>query len=129
MSDGGRRHAQVPVTCASIAVLAVAAGVVAVVVDEPVFALVAAVLGVVAAGIGALVDARRWRAESSMWEARAQARSLRREVDRARLAEVGMDAVGTRDGREVVAALARLRADPGLDIVACRYQLLDRTGG
>jgi diguanylate cyclase (GGDEF)-like protein len=82
MSDGGHRHRQVLVACGVLAMLAVAAGVVAVVADEPVFALVAAVLGVIAAGIGALVDARRWRAESSMWEARAQARKLRREVDR-----------------------------------------------
>ena len=68
--------------CASLAVVAVAAGVTAVVIDEPVFALVATVVGVVAAGIGALVDARRWRAETSMWEARAQTRRLRREVGR-----------------------------------------------
>jgi UbiD family decarboxylase len=41
-----------------------------------------------------------------------------------------MDAVGTRDGREVVAALAGLRADPGLDVIAGgRYQLMGDQGG
>ena len=35
-----------------------------------------------------------------------------------------MDALGTRDGREVVAALHRLRADPGLDVAdAGKYRL------
>ncbi|MFI5047882.1 MAG: GGDEF domain-containing protein [Acidimicrobiia bacterium] len=83
MNAGGeRRDYRVVVCCAALAVVAVAAGVAAVVVDEPVFALVAAVVGVVAAGVGALLDVRRSRAESSMWEARAQARRLRREVDR-----------------------------------------------
>ncbi len=40
-----------------------------------------------------------------------------------------MDAVGTRDGREVVAALATLRADPGLDVIGGQYQLMDGQGG
>lgn len=82
MSTERQGSLRVLAACATLAVLAVAAGVVAVVADEPVFALVAAVLGVAAAGIGVLVDARRARTESSLWEARAQARKLRREVDR-----------------------------------------------
>ena len=41
-----------------------------------------------------------------------------------------MDAVGTRDGREVVAALAALRTGPGLDVIAGgRHQLTDGGGG
>jgi UbiD family decarboxylase len=41
-----------------------------------------------------------------------------------------MDAAGTRDGREVVAALARLRADPGLEVIeGGRYRLADGKGG
>ena len=40
-----------------------------------------------------------------------------------------MDAIGTRDGREVVAALATLRADPGLDVIGGQYQLMDGQGG
>ncbi|HEX5587192.1 MAG TPA: diguanylate cyclase, partial [Acidimicrobiia bacterium] len=44
--------------------------------------LVAAGVGVLAAGVGAFVDVRRTRAEHSLWEARSQARRLRREVDR-----------------------------------------------
>jgi diguanylate cyclase (GGDEF)-like protein len=39
------------------------------------------VVGVAVAGVGALVDVRRRRAEDSLWEARAQTRRLRRQLD------------------------------------------------
>lgn len=68
--------------CAALAIVAVLVGVAAVVADEAVLGLVAAVVGVAAAGVGALVDVRRTRAEDSLWEARSQARRLRRELDR-----------------------------------------------
>ena len=57
---------------------AVVIGVTAVVADEAVLGLVAAVVGVAAAGVGALLDVRRTRAEDSLYEARSQARRLRR---------------------------------------------------
>jgi len=69
------------VVCAALALVAVLIGVTAVVADESVLGLAAAVVGVVAAGVGALLDVRRSRAEHSMWEARAQARRLRRELE------------------------------------------------
>ena len=69
------------VLCAALAVVAVILGITAVIADEAVLGLVAAVVGVAAAGVGALVDVRRTRAEDSLWEARAQARRLRRELD------------------------------------------------
>ncbi len=69
------------VLCTALAVVAVILGVTAVIADEAVLGLVAAVVGVAAAGVGALVDVRRTRAEDSLWEARAQARKLRRELD------------------------------------------------
>jgi diguanylate cyclase (GGDEF)-like protein len=69
------------VVCAALAVVAVLIGVIAVIADEAVLGLAAAVVGVAAAGVGALVDVRRHRAEHSLWEARAQARRLRRELD------------------------------------------------
>jgi diguanylate cyclase (GGDEF)-like protein len=68
--------------CATLAIVAVLVGIAAVVADEAVLGLVAAVVGVAAAGVGALVDVRRTRAEDSLWEARSQARRLRRELDR-----------------------------------------------
>jgi len=67
--------------CAVLAVAAVAIGVAAVVADESVLGLAAAVVGVAAAGVGALIDVRRAHAEDSLWEARSQARRLRRQVD------------------------------------------------
>jgi diguanylate cyclase (GGDEF)-like protein len=67
--------------CAVLAVAAVAIGIAAVVVDEAVLGLAAAVVGVAAAAIGALVDVRRTRAEDSLWEARSQARRLRRQLE------------------------------------------------
>ncbi len=67
--------------CAVLAILAVAIGVAAVVADEAVLGLATAVVGVAAAGVGALVDVRRTRAEDSLWEARSQARRLRRQLD------------------------------------------------
>jgi len=69
------------VVCAALAVVAVLIGVPAVLADEAVLGLAAAVVGVAAAGVGALVDVRRSRAEDSLWEARAQARRLRRQLD------------------------------------------------
>lgn len=69
------------VVCAGLALVALLIGVTAVLADEAVLGLVAAVLGVAAAGVGALVDVRRTRAEESLWEARAQARRLRRELE------------------------------------------------
>ena len=68
-------------TCAVLAVLAIAAGVTAVLLDEAVLGLVAAAVGVVAAAIGVAVDVRRSRAEDSLLEARSQARRLRRRLD------------------------------------------------
>src|SRR5262249_41413593 len=56
-------------------------GVTAVIADQSVLGLVAAIVGVAAAGVGALLDVRRSRAEDSLWEARAQARRLRRQLD------------------------------------------------
>jgi len=66
--------------CAVCAVVAVAAGVTAVVFDAAVLALVAAAVGVLAAAVGAVVDNQRTRAEQSLWDARAQARRLRRQL-------------------------------------------------
>ncbi len=67
--------------CAVLAVVAVMLGVTAVVADEAVLGLAAAVVGAAAAGVGALLDLRRTRAEGSLWEARSQARRLRRQLD------------------------------------------------
>jgi diguanylate cyclase (GGDEF)-like protein len=67
--------------CAALAIVAVLIGVAAVVADEAVLGLAAAVVGVAAAGVGALVDVRRTRAEDSLWEARSQARRLRRQLE------------------------------------------------
>jgi diguanylate cyclase (GGDEF)-like protein len=69
------------VVCVGLALVGIVVGVTAVLADEAVLGLVAAVLGVSAAGVGALVDIRRTRAEESLWEARAQARRLRRELE------------------------------------------------
>jgi diguanylate cyclase (GGDEF)-like protein len=69
------------VVCAALAVVAVLIGITAVIADESVLGLAAAVVGVAAAGVGALIDVRRSRAEDSLWEARAQARRLRRQLD------------------------------------------------
>lgn len=66
--------------CASLAVVAVAAGATAVVLDEAMLGLVAALAGVGAAVVGATVDLRRTRAEQSLLEARAQTRGLRRQL-------------------------------------------------
>jgi diguanylate cyclase (GGDEF)-like protein len=69
------------VVCAGLALVAIVIGVTAVLADEAALGLVAAVLGVAAAGVGALVDLRRTRAEELLWEARAHARRLRRELE------------------------------------------------
>lgn len=69
------------VLCAALALVAIVLGITAVVADEAVLGLAAAVVGVAAAGVGALVDVRRTRVEASLWEARAQARRLRRQLD------------------------------------------------
>ena len=66
--------------CAVLAVLAVSIGIVAVVADEAVLALAAAVIGVAAAGIGSFLDVRRAHSDRSLLEARAQSRRLRREL-------------------------------------------------
>jgi diguanylate cyclase (GGDEF)-like protein len=92
------------VVCAALALVAVLIGVTAVIADESVLGLAAAVVGVAAAGVGALLDVRRSRAEDSMWEARAQARRLRRELD-ALLAAVAEE--------QTVAAA---RVDPPADV-------------
>jgi diguanylate cyclase (GGDEF)-like protein len=67
--------------CAVLAIVAVVVGVAAVVADEAVLGLAAAAVGVAAAGVGAFVDVRRNRAEDSLWEARSQARRLRRQLE------------------------------------------------
>jgi diguanylate cyclase (GGDEF)-like protein len=77
------KHGAVAV-CAALAIVGVIIGVVAVVVDEAVFGLAAAVAGVAAAGVATLVDLRRSRAEDSLWEARAHARRLRRQLEQLR---------------------------------------------
>jgi diguanylate cyclase (GGDEF)-like protein len=69
------------IVCAALAVVALIIGITAVIADESVLGLVAAVVGVAAAGVGALIDVLRTRTEDSLWEARAQARRLRRQVD------------------------------------------------
>jgi diguanylate cyclase (GGDEF)-like protein len=74
-------HYRLVVTCGILAVLAIVAGVTAVLLDEAVLGLVAAAVGVAAAGIGAFVEARRQRAEDSLFEARSQARRLRRQLE------------------------------------------------
>ena len=79
-ADGSADYRGVAV-CVVLAVVAVIIGVAAVVADEAVLALAAAAVGVVAAGVGAFVDVRRNRAEGSLWEARSQARRLRRQLD------------------------------------------------
>jgi len=79
---GSDRDHRVVVACAVLAMIAIGAGIAAVVINEAVLGLVAAAVAVLAAGVGALVDVRRTRAEHSLWEARSQARRLRREVDR-----------------------------------------------
>ncbi|MEX2100611.1 MAG: diguanylate cyclase [Acidimicrobiia bacterium] len=66
--------------CVVMAVSAVAIGIVAVIADQSVLALVAAVIGVAAAGVGSLLDVRRARSDRSLLEARAHARRLRREL-------------------------------------------------
>jgi diguanylate cyclase (GGDEF)-like protein len=76
-----RRDHRLVGTCAILAVLAIASGVAAVLLDEAVLALVAAALGVTAAAIGAFVERRRQRAEDALLEARSQARRLRRQVE------------------------------------------------
>jgi diguanylate cyclase (GGDEF)-like protein len=69
------------VLCAALALVAVVIGVTAVIADEAVLGLVTAIVGVAAAGVGALIDVRRTRVQDSLWEARAQARRLRRQLD------------------------------------------------
>jgi len=88
------------VVCAALALVAVLIGVTAVIADESVLALAAAVVGVAAAGVGALLDVRRSHAEDSLWEARAQTRRLRRQLDslQAAVAEEQTLAVTRGDG-------------------------------
>jgi diguanylate cyclase (GGDEF)-like protein len=76
------RNLRLVVACAVLAAVALVAGVTAVLLDEALLALVAALIAVTAAGIGAFVDVRRTRAERSLLEARSQARTLRRQLDR-----------------------------------------------
>jgi diguanylate cyclase (GGDEF)-like protein len=84
--------------CAALALIAIVMGVTAVIADEAVLGLVAAVVGVAAAGVGALLDVRRTRAEDSLWEARAQARRLRRQLDALQAAVTEEQTLaGTRD--------------------------------
>jgi diguanylate cyclase (GGDEF)-like protein len=66
--------------CASLAVVAVAAGIAVVVFDEAILGLIAALVAVGAAVVGATVDLRRTRAEQALLEARFQTRGLRREL-------------------------------------------------
>jgi diguanylate cyclase (GGDEF)-like protein len=79
--SGGNADYRGVALCAALAVVAVVIGVTAVVANEAVLGLAAAVVGVVAACVGALVDVRRTRAEDSLWEARSQARRLRRQLN------------------------------------------------
>jgi diguanylate cyclase (GGDEF)-like protein len=116
------------VVCAVLAVMAIAVGVVAVVADEAVLALVTAVIGVAAAGVGALLDVRRAQADRSLLDARAQARRFRRELqylhasaaDDAHApdltAELGPDLAGTSDDWEIdpISGLLRERHLPVL---------------
>lgn len=69
------------VACAALAVVALIIGVTALIADDGALGLAAAVVAVAAAGVGALLDVHRSRAEDSLWEARALARQLRRELD------------------------------------------------
>jgi diguanylate cyclase (GGDEF)-like protein len=69
------------VVCAALALVAVIIGITAVIADEAALGLAAAVVAVLAGGVGAFIDVRRARAEESLWEARAQARKLRRRLD------------------------------------------------
>jgi diguanylate cyclase (GGDEF)-like protein len=64
-----------------LAVIALVIGVTALIADEGALGFAAAIVGVATAGVGAFVDLRRTRAEDSLWEARAQARRLRRELE------------------------------------------------
>lgn len=76
-----RRGAQWGVlVCVTCAAIAVAVGIAAVVLDEPVLALVASASAVAAAAVGAFLDIRRTRAEQSLLEARAQNRGLSRRL-------------------------------------------------
>ncbi len=84
--------------CAVLAVVAVVIGVTAVVADEAALGLATAVVGVAAAGVGAVIDQRRTRAEDSLWEARAQARRLRRQLDSLEAAIAEEQLVATGDG-------------------------------
>lgn len=79
--DGGRGDHGVVIACAVLAVIAIVAGITAVVLDEAVIGLVAVAAGVGAAAIGVVVDVRRVRADDSLWEARTHIRRLRRELD------------------------------------------------
>jgi diguanylate cyclase (GGDEF)-like protein len=69
------------IVCAALALVAVVVGITAVIADEAVLGLVAALVGVAAAAVGAFLDVRRARAEESLWEARAQTRRLRRQLE------------------------------------------------
>jgi diguanylate cyclase (GGDEF)-like protein len=77
--DSGNHYGVV--ACVALAVVAIVIGITAVFADEAVLGLVAAAMGVGAAAVGVVVDVRRTRAEESLWEARAQARRLRRELE------------------------------------------------
>jgi diguanylate cyclase (GGDEF)-like protein len=94
--------------CAVLALVAVIIGVTAVVADEAVLGLAAAAVGVVAAGVGALVDVRRTRAEDSLWEARSQARRLRRQLE-------ALQAAVAEEQRVAVVRAADAGLPPGTD--------------
>ena len=80
-TGGGTGEYRGVAVCAALAIAAVVIGVTAVIADEAALGLAAAVVGVAAAGVGALLDVRRTRAEDSLYEARSQARKLRRQLE------------------------------------------------
>jgi diguanylate cyclase (GGDEF)-like protein len=79
---------------ASLAVIAIGAGIAAVALDEAALALVVAGVGVGAAAVGSVLDVRRTRAEQSLFEARAQTRGLRRQLHVLEDETTDSDAIG-----------------------------------
>jgi diguanylate cyclase (GGDEF)-like protein len=101
------------VACVALAVVALIIGVTALIADDGVLGLVAAVVGVAAAGVGALLDVRRNRAEESLWEARARTRQLRRELDAVEAERAEDQAVA--DARRVSERRLHEELPPGTD--------------